>query len=538
MISALAWLWLGWAVLAAGGLGGWEWLILGCLLLLAPWHGLSLANAVLGLWLLLARRDPAAAVLPALTWLPQHPPRLRTAIAVCLRHEEMAAVLPPLGRLLDGLAAAGAAPGFTLWLLSDTQDAALAEREGHAIAEFRAGRADAARIHYRRRADNAGFKAGNIMDFLDHHAAGHDLMLTLDADSEMSAAAVLRLVRCMEAEPRLALVQQLIVGRPVRAAFPRLFQFGMRAGMRAWATGQAWWQQAEGPYWGHNAIIRIEPFRRHARLPPLPDGSVILSHDQVEAVKLHAAGWQVMCLPLEDGSMEGNPPALPEFLARDRRWGAGNMQYRHLLWLPGLNWMGRWQLAQAMLLFLCAPAWVLLLLAAAFNAAAGGAVDHALLPWLLGFGWAGYHAAKLAGYAEPLLRPERAVPYGGRAAFLRGALAETLFTLLFEPLSLVNKALFLAALPFGLRIGWAPQNRSERGVGWGDALRLLWPHTLFGVGVTALFAIASATAALAALPFTLGLLLAVPFCVVTAAPGFSAWLEAHGIAATPEERAR
>ena len=50
-------------------------------------------------------------------------------------------------------------------------------------------------IRYRRRAENTGFKAGNIMDFLDHHAEGFELMLVLDADSEMSAAAVLRLVR-------------------------------------------------------------------------------------------------------------------------------------------------------------------------------------------------------------------------------------------------------------------------------------------------------------------------------------------------------
>jgi hypothetical protein len=115
------------------------------------------------------------------------------------------------------------------------------------------------------------------MEFLDRrgeggHAAGLDLAVMLDADSEMSAAAVLRLVRAMEGDPRLALVQQLIVGRPAPRAFPRLFQFGMRAGMRAWATGQGWWQLDDGPYWGHNAIFRIAPFREHARLAPLPDG--------------------------------------------------------------------------------------------------------------------------------------------------------------------------------------------------------------------------------------------------------------------------
>ena len=282
----------------------------------------------------------------------------------------MEEVLPPLGRLLDGLAARGAAERFTLWLLSDTAGPGAGGGRGGGRGGLPRGaaRRASARIRYRRRAANTGFKAGNVMDFLDHHAAGHELMLCLDADSEMSAEAVLRLVACMEADGRLAIVQQLIVGRPATAAFPRLFQFGMRAGMRSWATGQAWWQGPEGPYWGHNAIVRIAPFREHCRLPPLPDGSPILSHDQVEAVRLHAAGWKVCCLPDETGSLEGNPPALPEFLARDLRWAAGNMQYGALLFLPGMTWMGRWQLAQAILLFLGTPLWV--------GAAGGGGAER------------------------------------------------------------------------------------------------------------------------------------------------------------------
>jgi membrane glycosyltransferase len=240
----------------------------------------------------------------------------------------MGAVLPPLARLLDGLEATGAADRFTLWFLSDTADPVAAAAEARAIAAFRQGGIP---VRYRRRVENIGFKAGNVMDFLDHHVGQAELMLCLDADSEMTAPAVLRLVACMEADPGLAILQQLIVGRPATAAFPRLFQFGMRAGMRSWATGQAWWQGPEGPYWGHNAVIRTEPFRRHCRLEPLPDGRPILSHDQVEAVRLHAAGWKVCCLPVEEGSMEGNPPALPEFMARDLRWAAGNMQYWDLL---------------------------------------------------------------------------------------------------------------------------------------------------------------------------------------------------------------
>jgi membrane glycosyltransferase len=101
------------------------------------------------------------------------------------------------------------------------------------------------------------------MEFLEDQADGFELMLILDADSEMTPAAVLRLVAAMRQNPTLGIIQQLTVGLPASAAFPRLFQFGMRAGMRTWATALAWWQGDECVYWGHNAVERIAPFRAH-----------------------------------------------------------------------------------------------------------------------------------------------------------------------------------------------------------------------------------------------------------------------------------
>jgi membrane glycosyltransferase len=473
-------------------------------------------------------------VLPALARVRDNPPRGLTALAVCIRNEDMGAVLPPLGALLDGLAERGAADRFVLWLLSDTQDPALAEAEDAAVRAFAETRDN---VGYRRRVENTGFKAGNVMDFLDHNAGEAAFFITLDADSVMTPDAVLRLVAVMEAEPDLAIVQQLIVGRPATAAFPRLFQFGMRAGMRSWATGQAWWQLDAGPYWGHNAILRCEPFRRHARLEALPDGSRILSHDMVESVRLQAAGWRVRCLPAEDGSMEANPPAMPEFLRRDERWGAGNMQYFRLFGLPGMTMLGRLQLLQAILLFLGAPLYALILLLTALNAATGAGAETPMgaLALAIFAHWLCYFAPKLSGYAQALVQARIAAPYGGRAAFAKGAVAEVVFMQLFEPLSTLNKAIFLLTLPFGRRVGWAPQNRADRGIAWRDAARLLWLHMLVGVVLTLIFAAVSLPALLLALPFTLGMVLAIPLCVLSADPALSAWLRARRIAATPEE---
>jgi membrane glycosyltransferase len=500
----------------------------------APWTGLCLANGLIGFALLVLCRDPVRAVFPIELAVGSLP---RTAITVTVRNEDMRLVLPSLRYLLHDLDAAGAGVGFALFILSDTLDAVAAATEERAVAAFRAEDRDPGRIRYRRRATNTGFKAGNIMDFLDRHAEGFELMVPLDADSEMSADAVLRLVRAMQAGPTLAIVQHLTVGLPASSAFPRLFQFGMRAGMRTWATGQAWWQDDEGPYWGHNAAVRIAPFRAHCRLPLLPNGQHILSHDQIEAAVLRAAGWGVRVLPLEDGSREANPPALPEFIRRDLRWLEGNLQYRHLLRLPGLRRMGRWQLVQAILLFVGAPLYLLFLLAAATATATDDVSPFPTAPALgLTIAWLGaLYAPKLLGYAEVALSPDKRARYGGIVRLAGGVVAEVSFTLLVDVISVVAKTGAMLRLAFGKHAGWTPQNRADRGVGWQEAARLFWPQTVLGTLAFAGFASAGWTPTLWALPLAGGLLAAVPLCVLTADRRFGRWMSDRQIAAIPEE---
>jgi membrane glycosyltransferase len=537
-------------LLAASGLGGLlievlapgGWTVAKLAMLVAfvgtaPWTGLCLANGLIGFVIRVLCRTPVERVFPIAGRSAQAHRIPPTAIVLTVREEDMGRVLPPLRRLLHELDLCGVAGAFSVFILSDTDDALAAAAEERAIAAFRSEQRDPQRIGYRRRAANVGFKAGNIMGFLEHHADGFELMLTLDADSEMSAAAVLRLVHALQADPTLAIAQHLTVGRPALAAFPRLFQFGMRAGMRMWSTGQAWWQGDEGPYWGHNAVVRIAPFRAHCRLPLLPDGRHILSHDQVEAAVLCGAGWGVRVLPEEAGSWEANPPALPEFLCRELRWLAGNMQYWHLLRLPGLRPMGRWQLVQAILLFSGPPLYLAFLLAAALAAATDGTSPFPAEPALaLTFAWLGaLYAPKLLGYAEVAMSPDRRRRYGGLARLALGIAAETGFTLLLDVVSAVAKTGGLLRLALGARPRWMPQNRSERGVAWREAAGLLWPQTMLGALAFGGLACAGWTAVLWALPLAGGLLAAIPLCVLTADPRLGRWLRLHQIAAVPEE---
>jgi membrane glycosyltransferase len=269
----------------------------------------------------------------------------------------------------------------------------------------------------------------------------------------------------------------------------------------------------------------------------LPGGEPILAHHQVEAAMLRGAGWGIRLLPEEDGSYEANPPALPEFMRRELRWLAGNFEYRHLLRMPGLRSMGRWQLVQAILLFGCTPFYLVFLLAASWAAATDTASPFPFRPALAAtFIWAGaLYAPKLLGYLEVLLSRAKCMLYGGTRRVLIGMMLETVFTLLMDAINGLAKTVATVRIGLGLRAGWMPQNRTDRGVSWSEAARLLWPQTALGLLVFAGFAQAGRTAVLWAAPFAIGLVLAIPFCVITADPAVGGWLREKRLAAIPEE---
>ncbi|MFC7551468.1 hypothetical protein ACFQU7_02880 [Pseudoroseomonas wenyumeiae] len=118
--------------------------------------------------------------------------------------------------------------------------------------------------------------------------------------------------------------------------------------------------------------------------------------------------------------------------------------------------MGRWQLAQAILLFVTAPLSLLLLVAAVGNVASGGAAatPPGALALLFAATWLASYAPKVAGYAEALLRPSLAARLGGRGAVLRGALTEMAFAIFFDPLSMASKGFFMLSMPFRRGGGW------------------------------------------------------------------------------------
>ena len=292
-------------------------------------------------------------------------------------------------------------------------------------------------------------------------------MLPLDADSLMDGATIVRLARIMEAHPKLGILQSLVVGLPSQSAFARLFQFGMRQGMRPYTMGSAWWAGDCGPFWGHNAMVRIAPFAEHCHLPVLPGqpplGGHILSHDQVEATLMRKAGYEVRVLPQECGSWEENPPTVLEFTRRDLRWCQGNMQYFKLLGFPGLLPMSRFQLTWAILMFLGIPAWTLMFALAALkpfetaDLAAGYPAKLALFVYLAFLGM--YLAPKIAGALDVVLTKGGLARYGGGVQFTSSFVIELAFSFLVGAATTLRTTMFMIGLIFGKSVIWSGQER-------------------------------------------------------------------------------
>ena len=428
-------------------------------------------------------------------------------------------------------------------MLSDSTRADIVAVEEAAFAALKAGHPRAAFLHYRRRAVNIGFKAGNLHEFAIGAQERYDHMIVLDADSVMSAAAMLRLVRAMQANPSLGILQTLVVGQPSASAFTRIFQFGMRQSMRTQTVGSAWWQGPAGPYWGHNAIIRIKPFVATCVLPVLPGNGPlsgqVLSHDQVEAAMIRGAGLDVRVIADEFESWEENPTNLPDFIKRDLRWCQGNLQYLKLLRMPGLKPMGRFQLVNAIMMYAGAPTGLLMLLAGLAmigdrsRSAAPAALAFALYFVMLALGF----APRLLGTLDIMLQPARRRLYGGVARLLAGGMVDMMFSLFLGPVMMIAQAIFIGGLVFGRRVIWEAQNRDRRAVRIPEALRGLWAQSIFGLAVAG-FLIVDATSVLPwAAPTILPCLLAIPFTCLTASPMVGRFFVRNRICAIPDEYA-
>ncbi len=530
-------------ILAHDGFGLLDTLLLACFLVYVPWIAVGFWNSAIGFFFMNFVKNPVSKITPViLKARDSDPVAVRSAILMTVRNEDPARAFARLRVIKQSLDRTGQADKFDFFVLSDTNRDDVAKLEAAAAEAWGRDFPGVSKLFYRRRENNEGYKAGNVRDFCERWGKNYELMIPLDADSIMTGETIVKMVRIHQANPRLGILQSLIVGMPSSSFFARVYQFGMRHGLRAYIAGYAWWHADCGLFWGHNTTIRIQPFYDFCKLPLLPGkppfGGHILSHDHIEAMMMRRAGYEVRVIVEEVGSYEETPPTLLDFEARDVRWANGNLQYVKLLDMPGLQPVSWVQLLMAIQMFIGQGAVMLFGALAALAIAFAPASSGASFPVWSAFAFYAFFiflfiAPRIFGILDALLRSS--ARYGGTPRLLLAGAMDMIFTFIHAPLQMFAASYFMVAALFGRKTKWDGQQRDGYRVPWKAAARTFLPHTLFGSALFIFVAIISPGSAIWFVPLVFGLIVVMPFAVYTSDTRLGEWAERNRLCPMPEE---
>ena len=474
----------------------------------------------------------------------------RTAIIMPICNENVRTVFAGLRATCESVALTSHVKAFDVFVLSDSNDKAIIKAERAAWEDLRSQLAShpeqpQIEVYYRLRKRCTDRKAGNVADFCRRWGKDYSYMVVLDADSVMSGDCLVSMVKLMEANPKAGIIQTATQAIGHVTLHARAQQFASRVTGRLFTLGMQFWQMGESHYWGHNAIIRIEPFMQHCALAHIKgtggmSGS-IMSHDFVEAALMRRAGFHVWLVADLVGSYEQQPPDLLAELQRDRRWCQGNLQNSRLIAEPGIHPVHRSMFGTGVMAYLSAPLWLCFLtLGTALWLAGSPMVEWAVVnaPGELLSLWAWtlcmLFLPRILGVVAIFIKRQQA-SYGGTYSLLSSAVLETLIAMLQAPIRMLAHSLFVVVALTGLKLEWKSPPREAAAVPWRHALAQLAPMS----GVIALLAVGialiDARALIWLLPVGLPLLLSIPMTVITSWVGVGSVMRAQNYLLIPEE---
>ncbi len=505
--------------LSTGGFGALEYLLIVMVGLTFFWISLSVSTALIGLvsFRLKRRTETTGNLSPT--------PKLDVALCIPIYNENPSDVFGNAAAMIEELHQTDTTHRFSLFILSDTQDPAIAAQELRAMMVLKGGMPTSTPIYYRRRTDNTDHKSGNLTHWIMGWGGGYNAMLVLDADSLMSSQAIVTLTDELAGDPSAGLIQSCPKLFGAETLFARMQQFSNVTYGWPLAEGLALWSNREGNYWGHNAIIRTAAFASCAGLPRMKSLSgkdkMILSHDFVEAGLLRRAGWAVRFLPRIKGSYEETPATLVDYVLRDRRWCQGNMQHLRILPAAGFHPVSRFHLLHGAISYLLSPAWFILLSIWALlsNGEGHNVISYfsdasPLMPiWphistvnsllILLFMYGMLLAPKFIGAAVMWTSPDMRRSYGGSLQFGASFLQEVFISFAYAPILMIQQTIAVLRSLIGISEKWAPQ---KRGGGIYPAKTLIKFHLVETlVGFSLLFGMGAGLVSLWLLPIAFSL---------------------------------
>lgn len=497
-----------WAMSSVLPYHGHDWLeaiIIALFALLFCWVSAGFWTAITGFLLLAFHGDRFVISRRAAPNAPI-PDDARTAIVMPICNEDVQRVFAGLRATYESLQRTGHLEHFDFFVLSDSGDPDIRTAEADAWLHVCRALDGFGRVFYRWRRHRVKRKSGNIDDFCRRWGGRYRYMIVLDADSVMSGDCLTRLVQLMEGAPSAGIIQTAPLATGRDTLYARIQQFATRVYGPLFTAGLHYWQLGESHYWGHNAIIRLEPFIKHCALAPIPGkGSLsgeIMSHDFVEAALMRRAGWAVWIAYDLDGSYEEMPPNLLDELGRDRRWCHGNLMNFRLFGSPGFHPVHRAVFVTGVMAYLSAPLWFLFLLLSTALLAKHTLIapEYFTQPRQLFPIWPEWHPEKAAALfsatATVLFLPKILSVlvlwakgprrFGGAVHLALSMVIEAVFSVLAAPVRMLFHTRFVTAAFLGWKVHWKSPPRDDAQTHWGDAVRRHGLHTLLGLGWAAL----------------------------------------------------
>lgn len=545
------------AVLPSGGGAPLEVVLLILFSILFAWISVGFWTAFLGFVLLMkgVNRLSPSQVLKGDESIEDE--RARTAILIPIYNEEVKRVIAGLRTVYRSLKSTGSLDRFDFFLLSDTTDPDVWVEEEDGWHSFCQEENAFGRVFYRKRRSNAKRKSGNVADFCRRWGKNYRYMIVFDADSIMSGRTMVKMVQMMEARSDIGILQTPPAGANRETFIARAQQFANRLYGPMFAAGLHFWQLGDAQYWGHNAIIRTEPFTKHCQLPRLPGrgplSGDILSHDFVESALMRRAGYGVWLAYDMDGSYEETPPTLLDELKRDRRWCQGNLQHIRLMFTRGFFPTHRALFINGVLSYGSALLWFAFLLISSAQAVAEVYFEpvyfsstKTLFPlWPV---WRPHWAMALFGSTAVLLflpkllslilvfiKDPEARLFGGKNSLVKGILLEVLLSTALAPIRMLHHSVFVVSTLLGKNVGWGTQSRDDRGTTWLDAVSIHWWGTALGVVWGGLVYMVNPSFFWWISPIIISLIFSIPLSVMTSRASLGRWLRRKGLFLTPEE---
>jgi membrane glycosyltransferase len=477
---------------------------------LFAWISIGFWEAMAGLFTLARRFDRFSITLGIEGDLSLEGTDARTAILIPVANEEPNRVFAGIKATYQSLEDTGQLRHFDFFVLSDSSDPDRWVEEEMAWAETCHSLGAFNRLFYRRRRVNLKRKSGNIADFCRRWGKNYRYMIVFDADSIMAGKTLVRMVQAMERHPKVGILQSAPLAVNRETLIARTQQFANHVYSPMFAAGLHFIQLGDSHFWGHNAIIRVEPFMQHCGLPELPGkpprGGFIMSHDFVEAAFMRRGGWEVWLAYALGGSYEEVPPTLLEELKRDRRWCQGNLQHIRVAFAKGLLSAHRALFLHGAMSYGSSLLWFVFItlstveaIAEAFRTPVYFPQGRSLFPdwpvwhpqWaltLLGTTAIILFMPKLFSILLIMFKKAHVRKYGGRLNLLASLGLEVFLSALFAPVRMVFHSKFVFITLLGRQVGWGPQQRSDLGTGWLEAVRfhgtgtllaLIWAAALF-----------------------------------------------------------